>query len=189
MILNLEFYLHQYYKLEFNRAIDVLALMNELKQIENKFNPDETLLVADALTGQDAVNVAKNFSKAVDCILDASGRIILTGIGKSGLIAKKISSTIVEARFCKPLDKKLILKLCNYHKALVTIEEGSIGGFGSHVLNFLLNNKLNIYKKLLVETIQLPDIFIDQDTPEKMYSYARMNSTNIAKRILVRLGL
>ena len=102
---------------------------------------------------------------------------------------KKISSTIVDARFCKPLDKNLILKLCNYHKALVTIEEGSIGGFGSHVLNFLLNNKLNIYKKLLVETIQLPDIFIDQDTPEKMYSYAKMNSTNIAKRILVRLGL
>ncbi len=105
------------------------------------------------------------------------------------LAEKKISSTIVDARFCKPLDKNLILKLCNYHKALVTIEEGSIGGFGSHVLNFLLNNKLNIYKKLLVETIQLPDIFIDQDTPEKMYAYARMNSTNIAKRILVRLGL
>ncbi|MBF96676.1 MAG: 1-deoxy-D-xylulose-5-phosphate synthase [Alphaproteobacteria bacterium MarineAlpha9_Bin4] len=102
---------------------------------------------------------------------------------------KKISSTIVDARFCKPLDKNLILKLCNYHKAIITIEEGSIGGFGSHVLNFLVNNKLNIYKKLLIETIELPDIFIDQDSPEKMYSYAKMNRLHIVDRVLKRLGL
>ncbi len=101
---------------------------------------------------------------------------------------KKLTSTIVDARFCKPLDKNLILKLCNYHKILVTIEEGSIGGFGSHVLNFLINNKSNIYKKLVIETIQFPDIFIDQDTPENMYSHAKMDSINIAKRVLNRLG-
>ncbi|MEC8099660.1 MAG: transketolase C-terminal domain-containing protein, partial [Pseudomonadota bacterium] len=102
---------------------------------------------------------------------------------------KKISSTIVDARFCKPLDKKLILKLCNYHKALITIEEGSIGGFGSHVLNFIVNNKLDIHKKLVIETIELPDRFIDHDTPEKMYVYAKMNSNNIVNRILSRLKL
>jgi len=100
---------------------------------------------------------------------------------------KKISSTIVDARFCKPLDKKLILKLCNHHKALITIEEGSIGGFGSHVLNFIINNKSNIYKKIIIETIELPDYFIEQDTPENMYANAKMNSRDIVKRVLSRL--
>ena len=70
---------------------------------------------------------------------------------------------------------------------MITIEEGSIGGFGSHVLNFIVNNKLDIHKKLLIETIELPDHFIEQDTPENMYVYAKMNSKNIANRILSRL--
>ena len=100
---------------------------------------------------------------------------------------KKITSTIVDARFCKPLDKNLILKLCNYHKALITIEEGSVGGFGSHVLNFIVNHKFNIYKKLIIETIELPDQFIEQDTPENMYTHAKMNSVNIFKRVISRL--
>ncbi|MDC3024215.1 1-deoxy-D-xylulose-5-phosphate synthase, partial [Alphaproteobacteria bacterium] len=102
---------------------------------------------------------------------------------------KNITTTIVDARFCKPLDKNLILKLCNYHRALITIEEGSIGGFGSHVLNFVVNQKINIHKRLIIETIELPDYFIDQNTPEKMYHYANMNSTNIVKRVISRLKL
>ena len=113
----------------------------------------------------------------------------LSEVKKAALILeeKKLTSTIVDARFCKPLDKNLILKLCKYHKILVTIEEGSIGGFGSHVLNFLINNKSNMSKKLIIETIQFPDIFIEQDTPENMYSQAKMDSINIAKRVLNRL--
>ena len=113
----------------------------------------------------------------------------LSEVKKAALILeeKKLTSTIVDARFCKPLDKNLILKLCKYHKILVTIEEGSIGGFGSHVLNFLINNKSNISKKLIIETMQFPDIFIEQDTPENMYSQAKMDSINIAKRVLNRL--
>ena len=62
-----------------------------------------------------------------------------------------------------------------------------MGGFGSHVLNFVVNNKYNIYKKLILETIQFPDRFIDQDTPENMYAFAKMNSINIVKRVLSRL--
>ena len=113
----------------------------------------------------------------------------LSEVKKAAVILeeKKLTSTIVDARFCKPLDKNLILKLCKYHKILVTIEEGSIGGFGSHVLNFLINNKSNMSKKLIIETIQFPDIFIEQDTPENMYSQAKMDSINIAKRVLNRL--
>ena len=70
---------------------------------------------------------------------------------------------------------------------MITIEEGSIGGFGSHVLNFIVNHKLDIHKKLVIETIELPDHFIDHDTPENMYSFAKMNSNNIVNRILSRL--
>ena len=73
------------------------------------------------------------------------------------------------------------------HKALITIEEGSIGGFGSHVLNFIINNRSNIYKKIIIETIELPDYFIEQDTPENMYANAKMNSRDIVKRVLSRL--
>ncbi|MEC8100333.1 MAG: 1-deoxy-D-xylulose-5-phosphate synthase, partial [Pseudomonadota bacterium] len=115
----------------------------------------------------------------------------LSEVKKASLLLeeKKVSCTIVDARFCKPLDKKLIMNLCNHHKALVTIEEGSIGGFGSHVLNFLTNDSQNIHNKIIIETIQLPDVFIDQDTPEKMYSLAKMNSLNIVTRVLNRLGL
>ncbi len=103
---------------------------------------------------------------------------------KEILDRKKISCTIVDARFCKPLDKKLILELCRSHKSLLTIEEGSIGGFGSHVLDFLTKNKNKIYQKINLETIQLPDFFIDQDTPENMYSLANLNSNNIANKVI-----
>ena len=57
----------------------------------------------------------------------------------------KISTTIADARFCKPLDKKLILELCKNHKLLITIEEGSIGGFGSHVSNFLIKSTFFLF--------------------------------------------
>ena len=100
---------------------------------------------------------------------------------------KKISCTVVDARFCKPLDKKLILALCKEHQALFTIEEGSIGGFGSHVLDFLIKNKINIYKKILIDTIHFPDYFIDQDKPFNMYNLAGMNSKQIYNRVLKKL--
>ncbi len=135
------------------------------------------------------IGKAKVIKEGHDIILLSYGAR-LSEVKKASFILEEqnISSTIVDARFCKPLDKKLILSLCKYHKALITIEEGCVGGFGSHVLNFLINNSSNIYKNLIIETIQLPDTFIDQDTPDKMYAYAKMNSINIAKRILARLG-
>ncbi len=101
----------------------------------------------------------------------------------------KLTCTIVDARFCKPLDKKLVLDLCKNHRLLVTIEEGAIGGFGSHVTNFLANNENNFLQKVLLECIHLPDKFIDQDTPYHMYSIANMNSENIIKRILKKLNI
>ena len=93
------------------------------------------------------------------------------------------SSTIMDARFCKPLDTKLLFRIAKNHSAIITIEEGSIGGFGSQVLNSLIaNNKT--FNGLKLRCITLPDIFIDQDTPENMYKSAKMDSNSIFKTAL-----
>ena len=101
----------------------------------------------------------------------------------------KISSTIADARFCKPLDKKLVLDLAKNHRLIITVEEGSIGGFGSHVSNFLLKSNLKLRNGMLLDNIELPDKFINQDTPYKMYSTAKMNGLDIANRVIKKLKL
>ena len=103
---------------------------------------------------------------------------------KAALVLKKkgIDITIVDARFAKPLDEKLIIEIANKHEVVVSIEEGSIGGFGSHVQN-LLSERGVFDKGLKFRSMILPDIFIDQDTPEKMYDKAGLNSNSIAEKI------
>ena len=105
------------------------------------------------------------------------------------LESHKVSSTIADARFCKPLDKKLVLDLCKNHKLLITIAEGSIGGFGSHVLNYIIKNNDNLYQRILIDTIEFPDKFIDQDSSENMYGLAKMNSLDIVARVLKKLNI
>ena len=99
------------------------------------------------------------------------------------LDAKGISTTVADARFAKPLDEKLILDLSSNHEALITIEEGSIGGFGSHVFQFLSDTGFfdNGFK---IRSMIFPDEFIDQDTPEKMYEKAGLNSDAIEQKVL-----
>ena len=89
----------------------------------------------------------------------------------------------------KELYQEIILELCKNHKLLITIEEGSIGGFGSHVSNFLINEHNTLLHNTLIDCICLPDKFIDQDTPFNMYSIANMNSENIVTRILKKLNI
>ncbi len=98
------------------------------------------------------------------------------------LIKKGINITIIDARFAKPLDEKLIMEAANNHEALITIEEGSVGGFGSHVMQFLSDRGV-FDKGLKFRSMILPDIFIDQDTPEKMYEKAGLDSLSIASKI------
>ena len=100
----------------------------------------------------------------------------------------KLSSTIADARFCKPLDKKLISELVKNHRLLITVEEGSIGGFGSHVLNFLIKSKIKSFQNILIDTIEFPDVFIEHDTPYNMYAAAKMNGVDIARRVLKKLN-
>ena len=101
----------------------------------------------------------------------------------SDLLSKKgINCSIVDARFAKPLDEKLIIELASNHEVVITIEEGSIGGFGSHVMQFL--SERGVFDRgLKFRSMILPDIFIDQDTPEKMYEIAGLDSLSIANKV------
>ena len=96
---------------------------------------------------------------------------------------KGINPTIIDARFVKPLDENLLWQVANDHEVLITIEEGSIGGFGSHVSNFLSEKKL-LDSNIKFRNIIFPDKFIDQDKPEKMYKSAGMDSENIAEKVM-----
>ena len=101
----------------------------------------------------------------------------------SEVLSKKgINITIVDARFAKPLDKKLIIEIATSHEALITIEEGSIGGFGSHVSQ-LLSERGVFDNGLKFRSMILPDEFIDQDTPEKMYIKAGLSYNSIVEKV------
>ena len=98
------------------------------------------------------------------------------------LLKKGIEITIADARFAKPLDEKLIVELATNHDVLISIEEGSIGGFGSHVMH-LLSERGVFDKGLKFRSMILPDMFIDQDSPEKMYEKAGLDSQSIVNKI------
>jgi 1-deoxy-D-xylulose-5-phosphate synthase len=117
------------------------------------------------------------------CLLNLGTRLEECKIAANELKNKGISTTIIDARFAKPLDKQLILKSAENHEVLITIEEGSIGGFGSHVANLLAENGI-FDKGLKFRSMILPDVFIDQDTPERMYDVAGLNAKHIAQKVL-----
>ena len=96
---------------------------------------------------------------------------------------KGINITVVDARFAKPLDENLIWQLATDHDAIITIEEGSIGGFGSHVTQFLSEKNL-LDKDLKFRSMIFPDKFIDQDKPDLMYKIAGLDSKSIEAKIL-----
>ena len=116
------------------------------------------------------------------CILSLGTRLEECKLAAEELKNKGISTTIVDARFAKPLDQELILKCAREHEVMITIEEGSIGGFGSHVKN-LLADKGIFDKGLKFRSMTLPDSFLEQDTPKKMYELAGLNSSQISKKI------
>ena len=98
-----------------------------------------------------------------------------------------LSTTVADARFAKPIDHALVRDLARNHEVLITIEEGAIGGFASHVLAFLADDGL-LDTGLKVRTMTLPDIFIDQDKPEKMYEVAGLDRNAIVAKALSALG-
>jgi 1-deoxy-D-xylulose-5-phosphate synthase len=98
-----------------------------------------------------------------------------------------LSTTVADARFAKPLDTRLIRDLALNHEVLVTVEEGSVGGFGSYVLQFLSDEGL-LDRGLRVRTKVLPDVFIDHGKPEVMYEDAGLNASGIVKTVFAALG-
>ncbi|WBQ13552.1 1-deoxy-D-xylulose-5-phosphate synthase [Hyphomonadaceae bacterium BL14] len=103
------------------------------------------------------------------------------------LAAHGLSPTVADARFAKPLDEDMILRLAREHEVLVTIEEGSRGGFGAFVLH-MLAEKGALDRGLKIRTMTLPDVFLDHDSPYAMYDAARLNARHITATVLDALG-
>ncbi|MGB2932226.1 MAG: transketolase C-terminal domain-containing protein, partial [Methyloceanibacter sp.] len=98
-----------------------------------------------------------------------------------------LSATVADARFAKPLDIELVRQLATHHEVLVTIEEGSSGGFGAQVLHHLAREGL-LDRGLKVRTLTLPDCFIEQDKPQTMYEKAGLNASGIVGAVFAALG-
>ena len=116
-------------------------------------------------------------------ILNFGARLNECLIAEENLRKKGVNASIVDARFAKPLDENLIWQLATNHEVIITIEEGSIGGFGAHVSNFL-NDKNLLDSNLKFRSMILPDKFIDQDKPENMYKSAGLDALSIENKVL-----
>ncbi len=121
-------------------------------------------------------------------ILSFGTRLQEVEAAAEALAAKNIAPTVADARFAKPLDRDLILKLVETHDALITIEEGAVGGFGSHVAQLLAEEGVFDHG-LKFRSMVLPDIFIDQASPRDMYDVAAMNAEHIEAKVLEVLGV
>jgi len=104
------------------------------------------------------------------------------------LEARGLSTTVADARFAKPLDEEMILRLARDHEVLITVEEGSIGGFGSYVLQLLADKGALDRGALKVRSMVLPDTYLDQDKPERMYAKAGLDAPGIVTKVFEALG-
>jgi 1-deoxy-D-xylulose-5-phosphate synthase len=104
------------------------------------------------------------------------------------LEARGLSTTVADARFAKPLDEELILRLARDHEVLVTVEEGSVGGFGSYVLQLLSDRGALDRGAVKVRSMVLPDVYQDHDKPERMYARAGLDAAGIVAKVFEALG-
>jgi 1-deoxy-D-xylulose-5-phosphate synthase len=121
-------------------------------------------------------------------LLSFGTRLTETLAAAESLAARGLAPTVADARFAKPLDRDLILTLARNHEALFTIEEGAIGGFGSHVAQLLADEGV-FDGGLRFRSMVLPDIFIDQASPEAMYRVAGLDAARIEAKVLEVLGI
>jgi 1-deoxy-D-xylulose-5-phosphate synthase len=120
-------------------------------------------------------------------ILSFGARLPECLIAAEKLSAYGLSATVADARFAKPLDQDLIRRLAQEHEVVITIEEGSVGGFGAHVMQFLAWDGL-LDRGLKLRPMVLPDRFLDHDTPERMYQAAGLDANGIVAVALGALG-
>jgi 1-deoxy-D-xylulose-5-phosphate synthase len=121
-------------------------------------------------------------------LLSFGTRLAEVAKAAEALAARGVSCTVADGRFAKPLDRDLILNLARNHEALITIEEGAVGGFGSHVAQLLAEEGVFDHG-LKYRSMVLPDIFIDQASPEAMYRVAGMEAGQIEAKVLGVLGV
>jgi 1-deoxy-D-xylulose-5-phosphate synthase len=130
-------------------------------------------------------------------VVAEGGRVAILSFGtrlaevlkaREALAARGLAPTVADARFAKPLDRDLILRLVAEHEALICVEEGAIGGFGSHVAQLLA--EAGVFDRgYCFRSMVLPDTFIDQSSPEDMYTTAAMNAPQIEAKVLEVLGV
>jgi 1-deoxy-D-xylulose-5-phosphate synthase len=129
-------------------------------------------------------------------ILREGGRVAILSLGTrlaeslkaaEELEARGLSTTVADARFAKPIDDDLVLRLAREHEVLITIEEGSIGGFGAHLLQ-LLAERGGLDQGLKVRSMVLPDAFVEHDKPERMYARAELDAAGIVAKVFEALG-
>ena len=120
-------------------------------------------------------------------ILSLGTRLADALVAAEDLTARGFSTTVADARFAKPIDRNLLRRLAANHEVLITVEEGSMGGFGGHVLHLLAEDGL-LDRGLKVRTLTLPDAYIDHDSPEKMYAAAGLDAKGIVSKVLSALG-
>jgi len=121
-------------------------------------------------------------------ILSFGARLKEVEQAAEALAARGIAPTVADARFAKPLDEDLIRDLAANHESLITVEEGAVGGFGSHVAQFLAEEGV-FDTGLKFRSMVLPDIFIDQASPAAMYDVAGLNAGDIEMKVLEALGV
>ncbi len=147
-------------------------------------------------TGIELPNISEKLEIGKGRIIKEGKQIAILNFGarlKECLIAcenlkkKGINLTLFDARFAKPLDENIIWQLARDHEIIISIEEGSIGGFGSHISQYLFDNNL-IDNNLKFRSMILPDRFIDHDKPELMYKYAGLDADSIETKILDTLN-
>ena len=118
--------------------------------------------------------------------IESGSEVSLAAAAADALEAKGLSTTVADLRFAKPLDTELIRKLMLSHEVVVTIEEGSIGGLGAHVLTMASDEGLTD-NGLRIRTMRLPDVFQDHDKPELQYDLAGLNAPQIVETALKAL--
>ena len=121
------------------------------------------------------------------CLLSYGTRLQQAELAADQLDAQGFSTSVIDARFMKPLDEALICDMARQHDILITLEEGAIGGFGSHVMNLLANQGL-LDGALKCRSLTLPDIYIDHDSPAAMYDRAGLNAAQIVATVKGLLG-
>jgi 1-deoxy-D-xylulose-5-phosphate synthase len=120
-------------------------------------------------------------------VVSLGGRLQECIAAADKLAALGLPATVCDARFAKPIDRALLRQLARHHEMLVTVEEGSVGGFGSHVMQFLSSEGL-LDGQVRMRSLVLPDEFMEQGKPEAMYASARLNSDGIVYAVLRMMG-